>query len=205
MKLGPKFKIARRLGAPIFEKTQTAKFKLSAESKGPAGGKGKRPGSKSDFARQLIEKQKARFTYGISERQFAKYVNNVIESKSHAPAADVFIKLETRLDNVIYRLGLAATRQFARQVVSHGHILVNGRKLNVPSYVVRPGDVISVREGSKANGIFKELDEKVKTLQTPAWLAWNAEKRQASALRLPSIDGQDLLFDLSAVLEYYKR
>lgn len=200
MKLGPKFKIARRLGAPIFEKTQTAKFKATIGEK-----KGKRPGSKSDFARQLIEKQKARFTYGISEKQFSAYAKNVIESGSHTPSEDLFIKLETRLDNVVYRLGLATTRQFARQVVSHGHILVNGRKLNIPSYIVKPGDTIEVRSGSKANGIFKELDEKIKTLTTPVWLTWNVEKKQASVLRLPTMEGQELLFDLSAVLEYYKR
>ncbi len=117
----------------------------------------------------------------------------------------MFTALETRLDNVVYRLGLATTRQFARQVVSHGHILVNGRKLNVPSYVVKPGDAISVRLGSKANGIFKELDEKIKTLETPNWLTWNVEKKEASALRLPTMDGQELLFDLNSVLEYYKR
>ncbi|HEY1037331.1 MAG TPA: 30S ribosomal protein S4 [Candidatus Paceibacterota bacterium] len=202
MKIGPKFKIARRLGAPIFEKTQTAKFKATVKEVRPGG---RRPGAKSEFARQLIEKQKARFTYGVSEKQFSRYVQVVIESGSHTPTADLFQKLETRLDNVVYRLGLAATRQFARQVVSHGHILVNGRKLNVPSYVVKPGDTIAIREGSKANGIFKEFDEKLKTLETPVWVTWNNERKQASMLRIPSIENQDLLFDLSAVLEYYKR
>ena len=133
------------------------------------------------------------------------YIKKVIESGSHTPAGDVFTALETRLDNVVYRLGLATTRQFARQVVSHGHVLVNGRKLNVPSYIVKPGDTIDVRIGSKANGIFKELDEKIKTLETPNWLTWNTEKKQASALRLPTLDGQELLFDLNSVLEYYKR
>lgn len=199
MKTGPKFKIARRLGAPIFEKTQTAKFKMAATE-----GK-KRPKAKSDFARQLIEKQKARFTYNVSEKQFSKYVKDVIESGSHTPTSDLFQKLESRLDNVVYRLGLASTRQFSRQVVSHGHILVNGRKLNVPSYVVKAGDTISVREGSKSNSIFKELDEKLKTQTTPNWITWNVEKKTAGMLRLPTMENQDLLFDLSAVLEYYKR
>ncbi len=201
MKLGPKFKIARRLGAPIFEKTQTAKFKASLGEKK----RSKRPASKTEFSKQLIEKQKARFTYGISERQFSTYVKKVIESGSHTPSDDVFKALETRLDNVVYRLGLASTRQFARQVVSHGHILVNGRKLNVPSYVVKIGDIVEIRNGSKSNGIFAELDEKIKTLETPTWLTWNTEKKQASALRLPSLEGQELLFDLNSVLEYYKR
>lgn len=204
MKLGPKYKIARRLGAPIFEKTQTAKFKLKADAKGGKQG-GKKGGPKSEFAKQLIEKQKARFTYGVSEKQFSTYVKKVIESKSHTPVPHLFEKLETRLDNVVYRLGLTPTRRFARQAVSHGHILVNGRKLNVPSYVVTPGDIISIREGSKSNGIFKEAEEKMKTLETPAWLTWNTDKKQASVLRLPSIEGQDLLFDLSSVLEFYKR
>lgn len=204
MKLGPKYKIARRLGAPIFEKTQTAKFKLRSESKEGGAGK-KRGGPKSEFAKSLIEKQKARFSYGISEKQFARYVKEVIESKSITPVNHLFEKLETRLDNVIYRLGLAGTRRFARQVVSHGHILVNGRKLNVPSYIVRPGDAISIRVGSKTNGIFKEAEEKMKTAEIPAWLTWNTERKSASMLRLPSIDGQDLLFDLGSVLEFYKR
>jgi small subunit ribosomal protein S4 len=204
MKIGSKFKIARRLGAPIFEKTQTAKFKLSLSSKEAKGGK-KRGGPKSEFAKQLLEKQKARFMYGISEKQFSKYVKDVINSKSVSPAADIYHKLETRLDNVIYRLGLTSTRRFARQAVSHGHILVNGRKLNVPSYTVRAGDQIAVREGSKNNGIFKEFDEKMKTIEVPNWLTWNIDRKQASMLRNPSLEGQELLFDLSSVVEFYKR
>lgn len=204
MKLGSKFKIARRLGAPIFEKTQTAKFKLSLSAKEGAKGK-KRGGPKSEFAKQLIEKQKARFTYGISERQFSRYIKEVIESKSHTPSADIYNKLETRLDNVVYRLGLTTTRQFARQAVSHGHILVNGRKLNVPSYTVKAGDQIAIREGSKSNGIFKDFEEKMKTIEVPNWLAWNIERKNASMLRNPSLEGQELLFDLSSVVEFYKR
>lgn len=201
MKLGPKFKIARRLGAPIFEKTQTAKFKATIGDKK----KSKKPTAKSEFAKQLIEKQKARFTYGVAEKQFAAYAKSVIESGSHTPANDLFAKLETRLDNVVYRLGLVQTRQFARQVVSHGHIIVNGKKINVPSYIVKPDDTIEVRPGSKNNAIFKEVDDKIKTIETPLWLTWNVERKQASALRLPTIEGQELLFDLNSVLEYYKR
>ncbi len=200
MKIGPKYKIARRLGAPIFEKTQTQKFKMRSGEKA-----GRKPMVKSDYARQMLEKQKARFTYGVAEKQFARYVKNVIESGSHTPVLQVFEALETRLDNVVYRLGLASTRRFARQLVSHGHILVNGRKVTIASYVVRPGDQIGVREGSKSNAVFKELDEKLKTIQTPGWLTWDTEKKQASVLRLPSIDGVDLLFDLGSVLEFYKR
>lgn len=202
MKTGPKYKIARRLGAPIFEKTQTQKFKMQSETKKP----GKRGGMmKTDYGRQMLEKQKARFTYGVSEKQFSKYVKNVIESQSHTPTNDVFVALETRLDNVVARLGIVSTRRFARQVVSHGHILVNGRKVTVPSYVVRADDKISVREGSKSTVIFKEFEAKIKEIQTPLWLTWDTEKKVASVLKMPSIEGQDLLFDLGAVIEFYKR
>lgn len=203
MRTGPKYKIARRLGAPIFEKTQTAKFRLRAERDSLS--KKKKGGPRSDFGKQLIEKQKARLTYGISEKQFSNYVNKIIESKTSTPAVKIFEALETRLDNVVYRLGLVPTRRFARQAVSHGHILVNGRRLTIPSFVVKPGDQISIREGSKNNGIFSKIDEIIKTKEVPVWLTWNAEKQTASVLRMPSIEGQDLLFDLGTVIEFYKK
>ena len=130
MKIGPKFKIAKRLGAPIFEKTQTQKFALS-ESRGGRQNK-RRPGQMSDYKRQLIEKQKMRFTYGISEKQFRRYVDDAVE-KSNQPVALLMERLESRLDNVIYRMGLAKTRRLARQITSHGHICVNGKKMTIPS------------------------------------------------------------------------
>ncbi len=202
MKLGPKYKIARRLGAPIFEKTQTAKFKASLGEKKPGGRRG---GPKSEFAKQLLEKQKVRFSYGISEKQFSRYVNEVIESRTNQPTLKLFERLETRLDNVAWRLGLVPTRRFARQVVSHGHITVNGRKVTVPSFMVKPGDQIGIRAGSATNKIFDTIDEKQKGTDLPTWMTWNAEKKSGSLLRLPTLEGQELLFDLGAVLEFYKR
>lgn len=205
MKIGPKYKIARRLGAPIFEKTQTQKFKARSEAK--EGGKGKKRGGmmKSDFGRQMVEKQKARFMYGITEKQFSKYVKNIIESKLPAPQSLVFEALETRLDNVVFRLGFASTRRFARQVVSHGHVLVNGRKVTVPSFIVKAGDQIAVREGSKTNVIFKDIEAKMKEAQIPGWMTWDPNKKSAAILRQPTLENQDLLFDLGAIIEYYKR
>ncbi len=202
MKIGPKYKIARRLGAPIFEKTQTAKFKARI-GEGRSGGK--RGGPKSEFAKQLLEKQKVRFMYGISEKQFSRYVNDVIESKTHQPTLKLFEKLETRLDNIVARLGLVNTRRFARQVVSHGHITVNGRKVTIPSFMVKPGDLIGIRKGSAGNKIFDVVDQKVKEAAVPPWVTWNDQQKTGSLLRLPTLDGQDLLFDLGAVLEFYKR
>jgi len=200
MKIGPKYKIARRLGAPIFEKTQTAKFKSRLGAK-----EGRRGGPKSEYAKQLLEKQKVRFMYGISEKQFGRYVEDVIESRSTQPSQKLFEKLETRLDNVVWRLGLVPTRRFARQIVSHGHITVNGRKVTVPSYVVKPGDQIGIRAGSASNKIFDTIDEKLKQAETPVWVTWNNERKAGSLLRLPTLEGQELLFDLGAVLEFYKR
>lgn len=156
MKIGPKFKIAKRLGAPIFEKTQTQKFALSEARGGRRTNR--RPGAMSDFKRQLIEKQKMRFTYGISEKQLRKYIDLSTE-KSDQPISHLIKLLEMRLDNTVYRLGLAKTRQMARQMVSHGHVTVNGKKFTIPSHQVRKGDVISVREGSKSSLLFSNLAE----------------------------------------------
>ena len=141
---GPKYKIARRLGANIFEKTQTAKFAMRAERK---GGKGPyRP--KGEYAIAMLEKQKVRYTYGIMERQFKKYVKEAVAKKGVNTVQALFERLETRLDNVVYRLGIAPTRAAARQMVCHGHILVNGKRTNVPSQTVFVKDIISVRIGS---------------------------------------------------------
>src|SRR6185436_15717972 len=131
MKIGPKYKIARRLGAPIFEKTQTQKFALSSEKKGGKKGFG-RP--KSDFALQLVEKQKARFFYGVTEKQFKNYAKASLGKKNVRPAAELFSALESRLDNAIWRLGLSPTHGGARQMVAHGHIMVNGKRTYTPSY-----------------------------------------------------------------------
>lgn len=200
MKLGPKFKIAKRLGAPIFEKTQTQKFALS-ESRG--GRPRKRMAPPSDYKKQLIEKQKMRFSYGISEKQLRRYVDEAT-SKSHQPIALLIERLESRLDNVVYRLGLAKTRRFARQLVSHGHITVNGKRMTIPSHKVRVGDVISVREGSKQTGPFVDIAEKHEG-SIPAWLKLDIKKLEASKVAEPTYVPAETLFDPEQVLEYYSR
>ena len=203
MKIGPKYKIARRLGAPIFEKTQTQKF---ASSKKKARiSRGGRPGSKTDFGRQLIEKQKARFTYGITERQFSKYVKNIINKKVLNANDALYKILESRLDNVAYRTGLASTRSFGRQMVSHGHILVNGVKVTVPSYSVSKGDILTIRGGSLTKVPFVTLEEKLKGVETPAWIARNEKDKSWIVNGEPKVEGESLLFDLSSVFEYYRR
>ena len=161
MIIGPKYKIARRLGANVFEKTQTQKFAMRAEQK--AGGKsmGRKPRAKSDFGLGMIEKQKARFSYGITSKQFTNYVQKATEKKGNT--ADILTGLlESRLDNVALRAGYATTRQAARQMTSHGHLTVNGKIVTIPSYQVKVGDVIGIREGSKKKALFSTLDERLK-------------------------------------------
>jgi len=200
MKIGPKFKIAKRLGAPIFEKTQTQKFALS-EARG--GRIKKRSTPPSDYKKQLIEKQKMRFSYGISEKQLRRYVDEAM-TKSHQPIALLIERLESRLDNVVYRLGLAKTRRFARQLVSHGHIVVNGKRMTIPSHKVRVGDIISVREGSRQTGPFVNIAETHEG-SVPTWLKLDIKKLEASKVAEPTYVAAETLFDPEQVLEYYSR
>lgn len=202
MKIGPKFKIAKRLGAPIFEKTQTQKFALSEARSSRRQGRPR--GTMSDYKRQLIEKQKMRFTYGISEKQLRKYVSEAV-SKSHQPISLLIGRLESRLDNVVYRIGLAKTRQLARQMVSHGHITVNGRRNTVPSHKVTVGDEVTVREGSKNSVLFTQLTEEHEAAAIPNWLTFDIKKLQGTKKSEPTYEPSETLFDPEQVLEYYSR
>lgn len=201
MKIGPKFKIAKRLGAPIFEKTQTQKFRVKMENAPKKKGKK----NVSSYGLQLIEKQKARFTYGITAGQFGKYIKQVIDSKTIHGPEELYKKLETRLDNVVYRMGLSNTRRFARQMVSHGHILINGTKNTVASTVVREGDVISVREGSKKTKTFHDYAERAQNHTVQDWLSFDGDKMSGKVVKMPTLQGQDVLFDLGQVIEFSKR
>lgn len=202
MKLGPKFKIAKRLGAPIFEKTQTQKFELSQARGGRRSGR--RPGAMSDYKRQLLEKQKMRFSYGLSEKQLRRYVDEAVEG-SHQPIAQLIERLEMRLDNVVYRLGLATTRAQARQMVSHGHVTVNGRKFTTPSHKVSIEDTISVREGSKDSALFTDITERHEAAGVPAWLQFDSKKLTGTVKGTPTYEPTETMFDPEQVLEYYSR
>lgn len=205
MKTGPKYKIARRLGAPIFEKTQTQKYALR-ESKKSRQMK-RRPRARTQFAIQMAEKQKARLMYGVTERQFSNYVSKAMEVKGAKPTQELYARLESRLDNAVARIGFASTRRFARQVVSHGHITVNGRKVTIPSYHVSEGDVIAFREGSRDTVLANEAKERVtEGGNIPAWLTFDMKKMSAEVKGTPSVESaQDVLFDLDAIIEFYSR
>lgn len=199
LQIKSKFKIGKRLGASVFEKCQTQKFALSeARSKKLS----KRRGTLSDFGKQLIEKQKMRFTYGISEKQFSRYVSEAMEDAQ--PAIALGRILESRLDSVAYRLGLAPTRRAARQMTSHGHLTVNGKRMNVPSHKVRVGDVVAVREGSKGHGLFASLAEKEMSA-VPQWLSFDYALLSGKVLAVPTLIPGEGTLDFPAVLEFYSR
>ena len=201
MKIGPKFKIAKRLGAPIFEKTQTQKFALS-QARGER--KSKRPGQMSDFKKQLLEKQKMRFSYALTEKQLRRYVDEALD-KSNQPINHLMNRLETRLDNIAYRCGLAKTRLMARQMVAHGHLTVNGKKFTIPSYQVKLNDVISVREGSKSAALFTNNQEALENHTAPAWIKFEPKQLTATIVGLPTYEPSETLFDPEQVFEYYSR
>jgi small subunit ribosomal protein S4 len=197
----PRYKTARRLGANIFDKTQGQKF-TDREARKKIE---KRPRPKSDFGLQMLEKQRAKVTYGVSERMFAKYVKSILEKAGANSPEKLISILESRLDNVVYRLGFAPTRQSGRQMVSHGHIKVNGLKVTVPSYRVSLGDKITIRESSVNKGIFANLAEKLKTQNYPSWLAFDATKIECKVQGAPKLSALETNFDPAAVLNFYSR
>lgn len=202
MKIGPKYKICRRLGSDVFEKCSSQKFSLSQAKKEKNK---KRKGPLSSFGAQLLEKQKVRFSYGISEKQFGNYVQKASHLSSKSPTASLYQILESRLDNVIYRIGLASTRRLARQMVSHGHILVNGIKQRVPSFQVKVGDKISIREGSKKSILFTDLSKKLKNHVSPKWISFNLDIVEAVVKEKPEPEQVGMLNSFNTIFEFYSR
>lgn len=176
---GPKSKIARKFGEAIF-----GDDKAFEKRNYPPGqhGNNRRRGKKSEYAIQLAEKQKAKYTYGILERQF----RNLFKKATAAPGitGEVLLQLcESRLDNVVFRMGIAPTRSGARQLVSHAHITVNGNKVNIPSYQLKPGDVVGVREKSKSlEAIERSLSNSSSVYE---WITWNGEKKEGTFVAVP--------------------
>ena len=176
---GPKTKIARKFGEPIFGDDKS--FEKRNYPPGQHGNT-RRRGKKSEYAVQLMEKQKAKFTYGILERQFRNLFEKA--SRNKGVTGEVLLQLcESRLDNVVYRLGLSPTRSGARQLVSHRHITINGSILNIPSYQVKVGDVVGVREKSKSLNVI--IEAKGKDASAYEWLSWNKEQLQGTFVSIP--------------------
>ncbi len=177
--IGPKTKIARKFGEPIFGDDKSFEKK-----KYPPGmhGNNRRRGKKSEYAIQLMEKQKAKYTYGILERQFRNMFEKANRKKG--VTGEVLLQLcESRLDNMVYRMGIGPTRSGARQLVSHRHITVNGEIVNIPSYSLRPGDVVGVREKSKSLMVIE--DSLAKNSSVYEWITWNGEKKEGTFVAVP--------------------
>jgi len=197
------YKICRRLGARVFSKCENPKFVLSPKIRSRTK---RRQRPLSEFGVQLLEKQKVRYLYGLRERQFSNYVKVATSKKGVNPAQELFKNLESRLDNTVFHLGFAKTRPFARQMISHGHIVVNGRKVTIPSYKVKKGDRISVRPGSGQKALFHDLGERLKEQKCPAWLSLNQKKHEGVVAGAPALDDSSgALFNLTSVVEFYSR
>ncbi len=201
LQIKSKYKIAKRLGAGIFEQTQTQKFALSEarKKKDKRGGRGG-----SDYGKQLLEKQRIRYTYGISERQLTNYAGEAMDSSDASNT--LHRALELRADNVVYRAGLAPTRRAARQMVSHGHIMVNGRRTTVPSQRLKEGDTVSVRGGSKGSILFTKFsDADTERRSTPSWLSFDPSLLTAKVESVPEYRREESGLDYATLFEFYSR
>ena len=194
---GPNNKQARRVGFSILENGKDLKRPY-----GPGQHGKDRKRKPSNYSVQLAEKQKARFMYGISEKQFKKLVNDSAKMKG-VHGENLLILLESRLDNIVYRIGFATTRRGARQLVNHGHITVNGKKVDIPSYRVKPGDVIAIKENSSDHkGIEIALANKVKR---PEFINYDEKKRVATYVRYPERSELNADINESLIVEFYSR
>lgn len=167
----------------------------------------KRRGGITEYGRQVREKQLLKALYHIRERQFKRYVTETLAARrKSADIIELFVrKLETRLDNAVYRLGFAKTRLQARQLVTHGHFLVNGRRVDVPSYTLAVGDRIAVRPNSLEKAVFKEKAENLKKAQPPKWLELDLSKLEARVAGQPSLDEAKPPVEIPLVFEFYSR
>ena len=195
---GPNNKKARRVSFSILENGKD----IAKRPYGPGQHGKDRKRKPSNYAIQLNEKQKARFMYGISEKQFKKLVNDSAKMKG-VHGENLLILLESRLDNIVYRIGFATTRRGARQLVNHGHITVNGKKVDIPSYRVKPGDVIAIKENSSDHkGIEIALANKVKR---PDFINYDEAKRIGTYVRYPERSELNADINDSLIVEFYSR
>lgn len=207
---GPVCKLCRREGEKLFLKgSRCLTPKCSFERRSyPPGHHGRenqfRRGRASDYLLQLREKQKARRIYGVMERQFSRYFYRASQQVG-LTGTNLLTLLERRLDNVVFRLGLASSRSQARQLVSHGHIALNGRKTDVPSALVSPGDTITIRPESNQLTYFKTLRQDIDDRRVPKWLSLDTGSLSASVLHMPAREDIDVTLNEQLIVEYYSR
>lgn len=203
---GPSCKLCRREGEKLYlkgDRCHTSKCAVERRAY-PPGQHGQRRTKVSDYALQLREKQKLRRTYGVLEKQFRIYCERA--SKKHGLTGEILLQfLERRLDNIVYRAGFCPSRPSARQMVRHGHFAVNGRKVNIPSFMVSTGDVVEAREKESTKKRIQQASEIRARRPLPEWLAPNGEVSRVTVLRLPNRDEIAVMVNESAVIELYSK
>jgi len=207
MSKDPDCKKCRRAGQKLFLKGERCFTPKCAMIKKPyppgVHGKKRRRGL-TEYGTQLAEKQKLKRIYGVSEKQLKKYFEE--STKARGVATDVLLaKLETRIDNVIFRLGLAESRAKARQIVAHGHVFLNGRKIDIPSIQVKKGDLIKIKKSSLNKPLFSNLETRLKKFNPPVWLSLDKKELTASVLAMPIKEEMEIPADLQIIVEYYSR
>ena len=199
-------RLCRRSGEKLFLKGSrcvTPKCAVDKRPKPPGQGTGRRR-RVSDRGLQLREKQKARYTYATLERQFRRFFAQA-EKQGGITGENLLVLLERRLDNVVYRLGFADSRAQARQLVRHGHITINGKKTDIPSCLVKEGDAIGWREGSRKSEYYKILVESIEAKTVPSWLSLDRQNLVGQVIAMPTPEETDARFDSKAIVEYYSR
>jgi len=195
-------KLCRRCGEKLMLKgSRCLTPKCAMERRRRVSGRRRRI---SDRGLQLIEKQKVRYTYGVLEKQFKRAFTQAARQQG-ITGENLLVLLERRLDNVVYRLGFADSRAQARQLVQHGHFLLNGRKTNIPSCLVKEGDTIGWKESSTKNEYYKQLLEDIQAKSIVSWLSLDRQNLVGQAISLPTPDDIDAKFDGKAIVEYYSR
>lgn len=205
---GPKEKLERRIGQKLFlkgERSMSPKSAIVRKPYPPGIHGSKRSRKKSEFGAQLTSKQKIKYIYKILERQLRRYIKKALKSKEDSN--NILVKeLESRFDNMVYRLGFAPARDTAKQLVSHGHFLINDKKVNFPSYQLKQGDIIKIRPGSLKNKYFTELTPTLKKYESPQWLELDKEKLIGKIKYLPNIEEAGINHkDLQSLIEFYSR
>ena len=200
---GPRMKLSRRFGVALFNTAKEAKV-LQRRNYPPGQHGPAASGRISEYGTQLREKQKAKIIYGLLERQFRKYFTEALKQKGDT-GFFLLRFLELRLDNVVYRLGFAMTRAQARQMVSHGHIVVNDRVVDVPSYRVRAGEVISIRPQSAGKALFGTLPKQLENHEAPSWLELDKTDLRGKVISLPEASHVEQVISSQLIVEFYSR
>jgi len=205
-----KCKICRREGIKLFLKGQrclTAKCPMVKRPYPPGQKRKRRKGPPSEYGKELSEKQKLKFLYNLSERQFKNYIHKTLKRRGKTEdLADFLIQtLESRLDNVVFRLGFTLSRPQARQLVSHNFFLVNKKPMNLPSYQVKIGEVISVKSQKLKKNILKNIENLIKKYKPPTWLELNVEKLEGKVVGKPTLEQVAPPVEISAIFEFYSR